>query len=58
MKRVLELAAEKAAGMAPRCRRQGPRIAVAEAFKTFVAQVAEVSVDDKGAVKVDRVVCP
>jgi isoquinoline 1-oxidoreductase beta subunit len=30
---------------------------VAEAFKTFVAQVAEVSVDDKGRVTVDRVVC-
>ena len=28
-----------------------------EAFKTFVAQVAEVSVDKEGRVKVDRVVC-
>ena len=28
-----------------------------EAFKTFVAQVAEVSVDKDGHVKVDRVVC-
>jgi isoquinoline 1-oxidoreductase beta subunit len=28
-----------------------------EAFKTYVAQVAEVSVDDTGHIKVDRVVC-
>jgi isoquinoline 1-oxidoreductase beta subunit len=30
---------------------------VCEAFKSFVAQVAEVSVDDGGRIKVDRVVC-
>ena len=30
---------------------------MAEAFKTFVAQVAEVTVDEDGQVKVDRVVC-
>ncbi|HTB30243.1 MAG TPA: molybdopterin cofactor-binding domain-containing protein, partial [Steroidobacteraceae bacterium] len=36
---------------------RGRGIAVAEAFNTFVAQVAEVSVDDGGQVKVDRVVC-
>jgi isoquinoline 1-oxidoreductase beta subunit len=30
---------------------------VCEAFNSFVAQVAEVSVDDAGRVKVDRVVC-
>jgi isoquinoline 1-oxidoreductase beta subunit len=36
---------------------KGRGIAVAEAFKTFVAQVAEVSVDKDGNVKVDRVVC-
>jgi isoquinoline 1-oxidoreductase beta subunit len=58
MKAVLELAAQKAgwnAGPLPKGRGRG--IAVAEAFKTFVAQVAEVSVDDAGTVKVERVVC-
>jgi isoquinoline 1-oxidoreductase beta subunit len=58
MKRVLELAAEKAGWSgAPLPKGKGRGIAVAEAFKTFVAQVAEVSVDDAGQVKVDRVVC-
>ena len=58
MKRVLDLAAEKAGWSgAPLPKGKGRGIAVAEAFKTFVAQVAEVSVDDQGAVKVDRVVC-
>ncbi|PBY19214.1 molybdopterin cofactor-binding domain-containing protein, partial [Pseudomonas aeruginosa] len=32
-------------------------IAVTEAFKTFVAQVVEVSVDKDGKLKVERVVC-
>jgi isoquinoline 1-oxidoreductase beta subunit len=58
MKRVLELAAEKAGWRgAPLPKGKGRGIAVAEAFKTFVAQVAEVSVDDSGEVRVDRVVC-
>jgi isoquinoline 1-oxidoreductase beta subunit len=58
MKRVLELAAQKAGwNGAPLPKGRGRGIAVAEAFKTFVAQVAEVSVDDNGRVKVDRVVC-
>jgi isoquinoline 1-oxidoreductase subunit beta len=58
MKAVLELAAEKAnwsAGPMPKGKGRG--IAVAEAFNTYVAQVAEVSVDKDGQVKVDRVVC-
>jgi isoquinoline 1-oxidoreductase beta subunit len=58
MKAVLELAAEKAgwnSGPLPKGRGRG--IAVAEAFKTRVAQVAEVSVDEQGRVTVDRVVC-
>jgi isoquinoline 1-oxidoreductase beta subunit len=58
MQAVLELAAEKAgwnAGPMPKGRGRG--IAVAEAFKTYVAQVAEVTVDHLGSVKVDRVVC-
>jgi isoquinoline 1-oxidoreductase subunit beta len=58
MKAVLELAAEKAgwsSGPLPKGRGRG--IAVAEAFNTYVAQVAEVSVDTDGHVKVERVVC-
>src|ERR1700674_1051315 len=58
MKAVLELAADKAgwnSGPLPPGRGRG--IAVAEAFKTFVAQVAEITVDKDGNVKVDRVVC-
>ncbi|HEY2678064.1 MAG TPA: xanthine dehydrogenase family protein molybdopterin-binding subunit [Steroidobacteraceae bacterium] len=58
MKAVLELAAEKAGwGSGPLPAGKGRGIAVAEAFKTFVAQVAEVSVDKEGNIKVDRVVC-
>ncbi len=57
MKAVLELAAEKAGWNTPLPPGKGRGIAVAEAFKTFVAQVAEVSVDGEGQVKVDRVVC-
>ena len=58
MKAVLELAADKAgwsSGPLPKGRGRG--IAVGEAFKTYVAQVAEVTVDDAGRVTVDRVVC-
>jgi isoquinoline 1-oxidoreductase beta subunit len=58
MKAVLELAAEKAGwSTAPLPKGKGRGIAVAEAFKTLVAQVAEVTVDEKGHVTVDRVVC-
>jgi isoquinoline 1-oxidoreductase beta subunit len=57
MKAVLELAAEKAGWNTPLPPGKGRGIAVAEAFKTFVAQVAEVSVGKDGQVKVDRVVC-
>jgi isoquinoline 1-oxidoreductase subunit beta len=58
MKAVLELAAEKAGWTgAPLPKGKGRGIAVAEAFKTLVAQVAEVSVNDDGHVTVDRVVC-
>jgi len=58
LKGVLELAAEKAgwnSGPLPAGRGRG--IAVAEAFNTYVAQVAEVSVDKDGHIRVDRVVC-
>jgi isoquinoline 1-oxidoreductase beta subunit len=58
LKGVLELAAEKAGWSgAPLPPGRGRGIAVTEAFKTYVAQVAEVSVDKDGHVRVDRVVC-
>lgn len=58
MKAVLELAAEKAGwGREPLPKGRGRGIAVAEAFKSLVAQVAEVTVGDDGQVRVDRVVC-
>ena len=57
MKAVLELAAEKAGWGTPLPPGKGRGIAVAEAFKSFVAQVAEVSVTKDGEVRVDRVVC-
>src|ERR1700723_2405407 len=55
MQAVLELAADKAGWSTPLPPGKGRGIAVAEAFKTLVAQVAEVSVDKDGQVKVDRV---
>ncbi len=58
MKAVLELAADKAGwNSGPMPPGKGRGIAVAEAFKSLVAQVAEVSVDKDGNIKVDRVVC-
>jgi isoquinoline 1-oxidoreductase beta subunit len=58
MKAVLELAAEKAGwSSGPLPKGKGRGIAVCEAFKSYVAQVAEVTVDDAGHVTVDRVVC-
>lgn len=58
MKGVLELAAEKAGwSSAPLPKGKGRGIAVAEAFKTFVAQVVEITVQESGRIKVDRVVC-
>ena len=58
MKAVLELAAEKAGwSSGPMPTGKGRGIAVGEAFNTFVAQVAEVSIDESGQVHVDRVVC-
>jgi isoquinoline 1-oxidoreductase subunit beta len=58
MKGVLELAAAKAGWSAqPMAKGKGRGIAVAEAFKSFVAQVAEVSVDESGNVRAERVVC-
>ncbi|MGV2287955.1 xanthine dehydrogenase family protein molybdopterin-binding subunit [Trinickia sp. YCB016] len=58
MKAVLDLAAQRAGwSNTPLPAGKGRGIAVAEAFDTYVAQVAEVTVDKDGKVKVDRVVC-
>ena len=54
---VLELAAKAAGWGKPLPKGKGRGIAVAEAFGTYVAQVAEVTVAPDGKVKVDRVVC-
>ena len=53
---VMELAANKAGWGTPLPDGRGRGIAVHESFNSFVAQVAEVTVDG-GGVKVDRVVC-
>ena len=54
---VLDLAAEKAGWGTPLPSGSGRGLAVAESFGSFVAQVAEVSVDDDGQLQVTRVVC-
>jgi len=56
-KAVLELAAKAAGWGSPLPKGKGRGIAVAEAFGTYVAQVAEVTVAPNDKVKVDRVVC-
>jgi isoquinoline 1-oxidoreductase beta subunit len=54
---VLETAAAKAGWGAPLPHGRGRGIAVHESFGSYVAQVAEVSVDTRGKLKVHRVVC-
>jgi isoquinoline 1-oxidoreductase subunit beta len=54
---VLRLAAEKAGWDRPLPKGRFRGVAVAESFKTYVAQVAEVIVDDRGRPKVERIVC-
>lgn len=53
---VLNLAAEKAGWGGPLEKGRGRGVAVHESFGSFIAQIAEVSVDN-GAIKVHRVVC-
>ena len=55
--KVLETAASKAGWDKPLPKGQGRGIAVHESFGSFVAQVAEVSLDARGAIRVHRVVC-
>jgi isoquinoline 1-oxidoreductase beta subunit len=54
---VLKLAAEKAGWGRPLPRGRGRGIAQHESFGSFIAQVAEVSVNEAGEVRVHRVVC-
>jgi isoquinoline 1-oxidoreductase beta subunit len=54
---VLRLAAEKAGWGAPLPEGRFRGVAVHEAFATFVAQIAEISLDARGRPKVERVVC-
>ncbi|MFT3931791.1 MAG: xanthine dehydrogenase family protein molybdopterin-binding subunit [Spongiibacteraceae bacterium] len=59
---VLNLAAEKSDWNKPLAKsangeRRGRGVAVHESFKSFVAQVVEVTVASDGSLKVDRVVC-
>jgi isoquinoline 1-oxidoreductase beta subunit len=54
---VLELAAAKAGWGSPLPAGHGRGVAVHESYGSFIAHVAEVSVDPKGKVRVHRVVC-
>ena len=54
---VLKLAAEKAGWGTNIGEGKGRGIAVHKSFDTYVAEVAEVSVNESGAISVDRVVC-
>ncbi len=54
---VLRVAAERAGWGRPLPEGRARGIALQQSFGSIVAQVAEVSLDDNGAVKVDRVVC-
>src|SRR5581483_5684318 len=54
---VLDLAAEKAGWGKPLPEGRARGIAVAEAFGSYVAEVAEISLDSNGKPRVHRVVC-
>jgi isoquinoline 1-oxidoreductase beta subunit len=56
-RRVLDAAAERAGWGTPLPARRGRGIALCECFDSIVAQVAEVSVSDAGAVRVHRMTC-
>lgn len=55
--KVLETVANKAGWGKSLSRGHGRGIALHESFGSFIAQVAEVSLDGKGAIRVHRVVC-
>lgn len=54
---VLKLAAEKAGWDGKLMKGKGRGVAVHKSFNTYVAQVMDVSVNDKGAVSIDKVTC-
>ncbi len=54
---VLKLAADKAGWANKPADGQGRGIAVHKSFNSYVAQVADVSVNDDGAVSIDKVTC-
>ncbi len=54
---VLKLAADKAGWDGRSTKGKGRGIAVHKSFNTYVAQVMDVSVNDKGAISLDKVVC-
>lgn len=54
---VLDLVAEKAGWNSPAPQGVFRGIAQHKSFGSFVAQIAEVSIDDEGAVKIHRIVC-
>jgi isoquinoline 1-oxidoreductase beta subunit len=56
-KKALELAAEKAGWGTPLPAGRARGIALMESFGSILAQVTEVSLDNRGAIKVHRVVC-
>lgn len=56
-RQVLELVAEKAGWANPIGPNRGRGVAVHKSFGSYVAQVAEITLDGKGGFSVDRVVC-
>ncbi|HYA37353.1 MAG TPA: xanthine dehydrogenase family protein molybdopterin-binding subunit [Candidatus Methylomirabilis sp.] len=54
---VLDVAAQKAGWGTPLPKGRARGVAVHESFNSYVAEVAEVTVNDDGTFKVDRVVC-
>jgi isoquinoline 1-oxidoreductase beta subunit len=54
---VLDLAAEKAGWGGPACEGRSRGLAVYHSFGSYVGQIAEISVDAAGAIRVHRVVC-
>lgn len=55
--RVLDHVAEKAGWSSPKRPGLGRGIALHESFKSYVAHVAEVSLDEEGRPRIERVVC-
>lgn len=54
---VLELAAKKAGWNTPVAAGRGRGIAVHKSFNSYVAEVAEVSVNPDGAIKIEKITC-